>query len=293
VKRLINFFIAGALVIPLSLVGAIPADAAKWVKTASTSSKASYEFGTKDYVGPRGFSKPRGYVYYVPAFINIRKASSSTWIARGTTRAYVGPGRYVVQSVYKYRTKTPSTATIKYSESGYADSCLVLTKELSYGPPPLNDPIYTFTGRCSLNISSSTFLATWKEQDYPYGYGQSCPVGSYCVAFTTRPYGVVYYNKQVPTFTYGPIKKAYRWRYHTITKVYNAPTVTYAEYKSVRTNDTLATVRAKFGSRGKLTYASDFLGKRYTWKTNKGGTVTVWFGGYGYTGANNKSWSTF
>jgi len=286
VKRLINFFIAGALVIPLSLVGAIPAGAAKWVKTASTSSKASYEFGTKDYVAPRGFSKPRGYVYYVPPKINIRKASSSTWIARGITRAYVGPGRYVVQSVYKYRTKTATTATVVKYDRGDAEVCRVLTKDFSYYITPTM-PVYKYTGTCQLG-SGRQFRGTWE-----YDGGEYCPVGGDCYQWFVAPYGVVAYNAKVTNYTYGPIKKAYRWRYHTITKVYNAPTVTYAEYKSVRTNDTLATVRAKFGSKGKLTYASDFLGKRYTWKSNKGGTVTVWFGGYGYTGANNKSWSTF
>ena len=230
-------------------------------------------------------------------------------VRKNVANASLTPGEYQVYSTLRYRSKTPYTFVGHLQTIGvYVSLSTCTVTKVSETFTENLDPNWeskTFEADCEgspnkiLGAQSCTAVRTGQinanfSQDYA-GYllfasvteGAVFEAGSDFVTtglFDSDDWNCSYTST---AYRYGSVKTVLRVRTHTVVKVYNRPSMSLSEFRSIKTGDSLARVRQIVGSKGQRYYESSY-GTGYKWATSAGGTAYVYFSFS--TGASSKDW---
>jgi hypothetical protein len=271
--------LVAAATVALGLV-APSAQAATWTKTASTTQNAYSWNSYRAKVTPSAAPSVSGYSVYSRTM--SVKNSSGTYVAKAVTSKWLGRGTYKVYSTFKYRKSVPYKVTV--TQTDYLGTLYELDNA-SCTITSIPDAVHaTCTG--TYNGHPATVADAMGMPIDGYAVGDVVSAGDPMFEELAQWGGEVTYKSTETRYKYVYAANRYRYRYATVKKVYNAPTVSYTEFKMIKapfsgdTGDTLARVRAIIGSNGSRTDFTDYgdsVFYSYVWKQANGDPVSIGF----------------
>jgi len=281
ISVLVSLGVASVLVI----ASAPAASATTWLKTSSTKQNAYSWNGYRTPIVAAGYVIPRGYVK-VSATVTVKRGS--TTIASNRAAVSVGAGTYTAYSTFKYRSKTAYTAYRSVDVTWIdATSCEVASAAASTNTIDY-DLSCTGSGY-DADYNDITGVGTTTATQYLYSPDDEpwWTVGQTVSSDDANWYSVSNYfdgtGRQAYTaYRYGIIAAKYFYRTVVVTKVLNTAVMTWTEYNTFGSGDSLARIRAIVGSSGSIYSSSGGL-TSYRWKNTTGYYTYVWIlDGYWY-----------